>query len=268
LALARYYEEIGEQMLPHVRGRPLSLLRWQSGERSEKGGLFLRHARAWGPSELRRIRIQEKTKIGEYLVVDSVAALVALAQMDILEIHTWNSIAEDLERPNRIVLDLDPADVAWPDVVAAAHEIRDRLLKYRLMSWVKTTGGKGLHVVVPLVPSAGWDDCLAFTRDFARKLAADAPTRYLATMAKSARKGRIFIDYLRNNRTSTAVAAYSIRARAGAPVSVPLDWDELDPRAPAPPVFSMTSAIRRFAGGGDPWKGYWRRKQRLPLFGE
>ena len=229
MELARYYEAIGETMLPHVRGRPLTLVRWAEGREVEKGGVYLRHARAWGPPALRRVRIREKTKVGEYLVADTVAALVSLAQMDILEIHTWNATVDDIERPDRLVFDLDPApDVSWKRVVAAARHVRDRLSALGMSSWVKTTGGKGLHVVAPVERSAGWDEWLAFSREFVRVLDHDEPDRYVMTMSKSARRGKIFVDYLRNNRTGTSIAAYSIRAKPNAPVSVPVDWDELD----------------------------------------
>lgn len=229
MRLARYYEAIGETMLPHVKGRPLTLVRWAEGREVDKGGVYLRHARAWGPPALRRVRIREKTKVGEYLVADTVAALVSLAQMDILEIHTWNATVDDIERPDRLVFDLDPApDVPWERVVAAARHVRDRLAGLGMSSWVKTTGGKGLHVVAPVERSAGWDEWFEFSRQFVRVLSHDEPDRYVMTMSKSARRGKIFVDYLRNNRTGTSVAAYSIRAKPNAPVSMPVDWDALD----------------------------------------
>lgn len=261
--LARYYAAVGEVMLPHVRGRPLSLVRW-SETPNEKGGVFLRHAKAWGPAELRRVEIQEKTKVGDYLVADHRSALVALAQWDILEIHTWNCTADDLERPDRIVFDLDPApDVAWADTVRAARIIKDRLAAARLASWVKTTGGKGLHVVVPLRPRAGWGDVAAFARTFASELAAKDPKRFVATMAKEERTGRVFIDYLRNTRASTSVAAFSTRSRPGGTVSMPVRWeglDEVDPKG-----FTMATVRDRLVDKGrDPWEGYWRTDQLLP----
>jgi bifunctional non-homologous end joining protein LigD len=172
--------------------------------------------------------------VGEYLVADTVAALVSLAQMDILEIHTWNATVDDIERPDRLVFDLDPApDVPWKRVVAAARHVRDRLAGLGMSSWVKTTGGKGLHVVAPVERSAGWDEWLAFSREFVRVLSHDEPDRYVMTMSKSARRGKIFVDYFRNNRAGTSIAAYSIRAKPNAPVSVPVDWDALDDLDPA-----------------------------------
>ncbi len=264
LELARYYAAVGPHMVPHVRGRPLSLLRWAGGKETAKGGTFLRHARAWGPDALRRVTIQEKTKVGEYLIADSTEALVSLAQMDILEIHTWNSTFDHLEHPDRVVFDLDPApDVAWPAVVRAAKDLRDRLQDLRLKSWVKTTGGKGLHVVVPLAPRADWSTSFAFTRRFVDELAREEPERFVATMAKAERRGRIFLDYLRNSRTSTSVAAYSIRARPGPTVSVPLAWRELDDVDPG--ALTASVVLRRLGGRWkDPWLPYWNTRQTLP----
>src|SRR3954471_22418454 len=147
--LARYYERIAGWIVPHVAGRPLTLLHCTAGIAAPCS--FLKHAKAWGPNALRRVRIQEKTKIGEYLVADSIEGVVSLAQMGIVEIHTWNSTADDIERPNRLVWDLDPGpDVSWKQVVRGAELVRDVLKTLKLTSWVKTTGGRGLHIVVPL----------------------------------------------------------------------------------------------------------------------
>ncbi len=263
LALARYYERVGEAMLPHVRGRPLTLVRWAEGKTTEKGGVYLRHAKAWGPKVLRRVEIREKQKVGEYLVVDDVAGLVGLAQMDILEIHTWSSTDDDVERPNRVVFDLDPApDVGWREVARAARLVKEKLDAIGLASFVKTTGGKGLHVVVPLVPDAEWDETFAFTRAFARLVVRENPKRFVDAVPKHARRGKILIDYLRNNRGNTSVAAFSTRAREGAPVSVPIAWDEID--APRPPQWNTETVLARLADVDDPWRAYFRTRQRLP----
>src|SRR5215203_3638103 len=163
IQLARYYEEIADWIVPHVEGRPLTLVHCPAG--LAEPCIFLKHAKAWGPSALRRVKIQEKTKVGEYLVADSLEAVVSLAQMGIVEIHTWNSIAEDVDRPNRIVWDLDPGpSVTWKQVGKAARVVRDVLLTLGLQSWVKTTGGRGLHVVAPLTPQRTVAECLQFSR--------------------------------------------------------------------------------------------------------
>ncbi|HEY1959738.1 MAG TPA: non-homologous end-joining DNA ligase [Polyangiaceae bacterium] len=243
LALARYYEGIAPWMLPHVVGRPLTLVRWAEGAQTEKGGVYLRHARAWGPRALTRVSIREKTKVGEYLVVESLEALVSLAQMDILEIHTWNATIDDLEHPDRVVFDLDPGPgVGWDAIANAARHVRRALEDEGLESSVKTTGGKGLHVIAPLARDRGWDECLAFSRDVVRRIVREDPARYVLTMSKAARPGRIFIDYLRNARANTSVAAYSTRARPNAPVSMPIAWDEIDDVDPA--AFTM-DAVRK-----------------------
>lgn len=265
LELARYYEAVGEHMLPHVAGRPLTLVRWAEGKATEKGGVYLRHARAWGPDVLRRVRIPERTKVGEYLVAETVEALVGLAQMDILEIHTWSSTTRDLEHPDRLVFDLDPAPgVAWAEVVRAARLVRERLADLDLESWVKTTGGKGLHVVAPLEPEATWDECLGFARAFARLLSREEPKRFVDAVSKQTRRGKILVDYLRNNRTNTSVAAFSTRARPRAPVSVPVAWEELDAISGSD-AWDTTTVRERLAGERvGPWARYFRTSQRLP----
>ena len=266
LELARYYEAVAERMLPHVAGRPLTLVRWAEGKKTEKGGLYLRHAKAWGPEVLRRVRIREKTKTGEYLVADTPAALVGLAQMGILEVHTWSSTADDVERPNRIVFDLDPApDVKWREVARAAKLLRERLEALGLASFVKTTGGKGLHVVVPLDPDADWDETFAFTRAFARLVVREDPKRFVDTVPKSARSGKILVDYLRNNRGNTSVAAWSTRARPGAPVSLPIAWDDVMVDRSRRP-FTWKDAVR-MRDDADPWAAYWTTHQELPRVG-
>jgi bifunctional non-homologous end joining protein LigD len=262
LDLARYFEAVADWMVPHVRGRPLTLVRCPEG--IGRSCFFMKHSRAWGPSGLRRVRIQEKTKIGEYLVADSAAALVGLAQMGVIEIHTWNSTDDHLEQPDRIVFDLDPGpDVAWREVVAAARLVRSTLEAVELRSFVKTTGGRGAHVVVPLMPRAGWSECLRFAHAIADAIARHDPRRYTTTFTKAGREDKILLDYLRNNRTNTSIAAYSTRARPGAPVSMPLDWDELSPRAASHQytVANVAHRLRRLRQ--DPWKDYWRMRQSL-----
>jgi len=260
LHLARYYEAIERWIVPHVRGRPLTLLHCPRGA----GGpcTFLRHTRAWGPTALRRVHIQEKTKVGEYLVADDLAGVVALAQMGVVEIHTWNSLADDVERPNRLVWDLDPGpEVTWATTVAAARFVRDLLTTMGLAAWVKTTGGRGIHVVVPIVPQRDWSECLAFTRALSEAIVRSDPDRYTTSFTKRGRERQILLDYLRNNRTNTSVCAFSPRARPGAPVSVPVEWDELDD---AEDQWTLATIGRRLARlRRDPWKDYWKTKQRV-----
>ncbi len=264
--LALFYESIAEWILPHLKDRPTTLVRCPEGV--DKECFYQKHTGYWAPEGVRRLKIQEKTKVGEYLVVDSLPALVGLVQIGILEIHTWNSVVQRLERPDRVVFDLDPGPgVEWKRVIEAARLIRERLRALKLESFVKNTGGKGLHVVVPLSPGASWDEGSAFARAVAEGIAREDPRGYIARMAKDERKGRIFIDYLRNVRGATSVAAYSTRAKPQAPVSVPLDWDELSPRV-GPDHYTIANLPRRLAGlKADPWAGYWTARQKLPAAG-
>jgi bifunctional non-homologous end joining protein LigD len=252
--VARYYESVAAAMLPHLRGRPLTLFRCPEGLEGECR--FMRHSKAWAPPAVRRVRIPEKTKVGEYLVVDTEAALLSLVQMDVLELHTWNSTVERVEEPDRIVLDLDPGpEVPFAEVIRAARLARDALAAVGLAAFVKTTGGAGLHVVAPVVP-APWHECLALSRTIAAALARHDPSRFTIAYARAGRERKILVDYLRNNRTNTSVAAFSARARAAATVSVPIAWEELGARL-RPERHTIRSVPRRLrALGADPWRGY------------
>lgn len=263
LDLVRYVDEVGEWMLPHVAGRPLTLVFCPDGITGECQ--YLKHGKTWGPKSLRRVKIREKTKVGEYMVADTVEGLLTIMQMNWLEVHTWNVTTAHLEQPDRLVFDLDPGpDVAWRDVVAAARETRALLQAHELESWVKTTGGRGLHLVAPLVPEADWGTGLAFAETIAATLVQSAPRRYTTTFSKAGRARQILVDVMRNNRANTAVAAFSPRARAGAPVSTPLAWDELSTRRP-PERFTVQSVPRRLQRlTGDPWVGYWTCRQHVP----
>jgi bifunctional non-homologous end joining protein LigD len=262
LDLARYYESIADWIVPHVAGRPLTLVRCPEGVTGEC--FFMKHSKVWAPEPLRRVRIQEKTKVGEYLIADTLAGVVGLVQMGVLEIHTWNSQFEDIERPNRIVFDLDPGEaVTWPAVVTAARVVRRAVEALDLECFLKTTGGRGLHVVVPLLPHAGWSQCLEFSRALSERLERADPDIYTTQFAKAGRERKILIDYLRNNRTNTSIAAYSTRARAGAPVSVPIRWDELKDSV-KPGAFTVQTVPARLKRlTADPWADYWRSRQKL-----
>jgi bifunctional non-homologous end joining protein LigD len=261
--LAEFYESIAPWILPQLRGRPLTLVRCPDGLGGEC--FYMKHSGVWGPPALRRIRIREKTKVGEYLVVDDLAGLVSLVQMGILEIHTWNSTAEHLETPDRVVFDLDPGpEVPWRAVLQAARLVRTTLEGVGLESFVKTTGGQGLHVVVPLRPEAGWEESFEFSRRVAEAIVQGDPTRYTVEMPKAPRRSKILLDYLRNRRGNTSIAAYSTRARASASVSTPIAWDELTPRLRSD-SFTLANLPRRLARlREDPWARYAALSQRLP----
>lgn len=253
--LARYYEEIQDWILPHLIRRPLSLVRCPRGRTEEC--FFQRHPRVAIPDRVPRVDIPEKQGSAEYVYVESAADLVALVQAGALEIHPWGSRISDVERPDNLVFDLDPAPgVAWQEILRVAGTLRERLESLGLSSFVRTTGGKGLHLVVPLLPEADWKQAKAFAKAVAQQHARDDPRRLTATLSKAKREGRVFIDYLRNGRGATAVASYSARARQRAPVAVPVRWDELNAALRAD-RYTVGNLRRRLSAlGGDPWAGF------------
>jgi bifunctional non-homologous end joining protein LigD len=263
LGLARYYEAVADWMVPHVADRPLSLVRCPEGERG--ACFYQKHAAPGVPKQVKRVRIRESGGgPASYLYVDDLPGIIALAQIGVLEIHPWGTRVERIERPDRLVLDLDPAPgLPWPRVVEAAEEARALLQDQGLVSFVKTTGGKGLHVVVPLRPEAGWDVLRAVGEGIGAAMTRRAPDRYTINPLKAARRGRIFIDYLRNVRGATAVAAYSPRAKAGAPVSTPLAWSELSAKT-NPAAFTVATVPRRLTAlRKDPWADFFSVDQAI-----
>lgn len=256
--LADYYAAVAERILPHLVGRPLSLLRCPEGH--DKPCFFQRHL---GEGEAPAVHRGGADK-ERYVYSDDLAGLISLVQLGGLELHPWGSLAETIERPDRLVLDLDPGpDVGWGEVCDAAREVRERLRALGLESFLKATGGKGLHVVLPLQPALDWDAHKAFAKSLAEAMARDQPRRYTANMAKTHRHGRIFVDYLRNGRGATAIAPWSTRARVGAPVAMPLRWDELDGLAGAD-LYSLANTPHRLAAlRADPWQGFFELRQRL-----
>jgi bifunctional non-homologous end joining protein LigD len=259
--LAEYYLAVAEVMLPHVARRPVTMVRCPGG--AEKKCFYQRHAASGVLPELREIPIPGFDE--PYLYIENAAGLIAMVQMGTLEIHPWGVTVERPDRPDRIVFDLDPDEgLCFAEVVRATLEVRERLAALGLESFVKTTGGKGLHIVLPIEPVAEWRAAKAFAKSFSEAMAADSPERYLTKVSKAERSGRIFIDYLRNDPTSTAVGPYSTRSRPGAPVATPLDWNEvaedLDPRA-----FDVATVPERLRVlGRDPWAEIGAVRQRLP----
>jgi bifunctional non-homologous end joining protein LigD len=261
--LADYYWAIASHMLPHIEGRPVSLVRCPDG--SEKPCFYQKHVNAMLPPGITSVDVPDKKtgKIEPYITLSTAEALAGLAQMGVLEVHPWGSRNEDLEHPDRIIIDLDPdAAIAWPRLAESAGEVRKELKKLGLESFLKSTGGKGLHVVIPFVPEYDWAVIKQFAHAFVLKMEKDQPGLYLTKMSKAARKDRIFLDYLRNERGATAVAAFSPRARAGAAVSLPLDWGDLT---------AATRTVVRVADFAewqgqlkrDPWKEFLKLRQRI-----
>jgi bifunctional non-homologous end joining protein LigD len=262
LDVAQYYDRVAEAMMPHVDGRALTLVR--CGEGIAHGCFFMKHSKVWSPPALTRVKIREKTKIGEYLVIESPEAIISLVQMDILEIHTWNTRHQKIEHPDRIVLDLDPGpDIDWKTIVSSARTVRKLLQTLDLDSFVKTTGGRGLHVVIPLAPQHDWKACLDFSRAVAEALTRHDPDLFTTTFAKRGRERQILVDYMRNNRTNTSIAAFSTRAREGAPVSVPVSWTELTSSLDPASFTVMTVPQRLARQRRDPWAEYFTLKQKL-----
>ncbi|HWG79590.1 MAG TPA: non-homologous end-joining DNA ligase [Stellaceae bacterium] len=258
--LADYYLAAADRMLPHVTKRPLTLVRCPAG--SERKCFYQRHAGSGVPDELGQVPIAGFAE--PYLYIKDTAGLIALVQMGVLEIHPWGARIDRPDRPDRIVFDLDPGEgLDFAAVVAAALDVRERLERLGLAAFAKTTGGKGMHVVVPIARRHTWQAVKAFAKATAEAMAAGAPARFLTRIAKAERKGRIFIDYLRNDPTSTAVAPYSTRARAGAPVAMPLAWDEVTPKLD-PAAFTLASVPRRIARLPDPWAEIDRHAAALP----
>lgn len=254
--LADYYQRHADQILPYLENRPLSFVRCPEGAAGEC--FFQKHHNASTPDEIETTGIREKDgKTGQYLVIRTKEALVSAAQVGALELHIWGARANTLEKPERIVFDLDPdEELDFADVRSAAIEVRDVLDALGLKSFALLTGGKGVHVIAPIARRSSWDDVKTFSHDLAHRLASTAPDRYVAKMSKAKRRGRIFIDYLRNERGSTAVAPFSPRRKPDATVATPVSWQEL-PRIPSAGAFTIRTLDQRLARlRADPWEGY------------
>jgi bifunctional non-homologous end joining protein LigD len=259
--VAEYYAAAGERLAPHLLNRAVSIVRCPTGVNGQK--FYQKNLHAGMPAGLASVHVKLRSTEGDFIVCDDLADVIGLVQMGVLEFHPWASTAEDLEHPDRVVFDLDPGtDVGWDGVIDAARLVRTMLTKVGLTPFLKTTGGKGLHVVAPLTPKAGWDEVKAFSLAVAQTLAAADPNRYTTNMLKDKRSGRIFVDYLRNARGATSVAPYSTRARPGATVSMPITWAQLGTVDPAAFTVHTVPGILAKARS-DPWKDF--DDARVPL---
>lgn len=263
--LAEYYDAVAENLLPHIADRPLSIVRCPDG--NSKPCFFQKHVGFGLPAGIKTVSIRNrKTRDKEdYLTVDSSEGLIGLAQMGVLEIHTWGSHNGSLEHPDRVVFDLDPdAAIRWKTLAETAREFKRRLTKLGLVSFVKSTGGKGLHVVVPIRPDHEWPAIKEFAHGLALELERENPELYVTKMTKAMRKNRIYLDYLRNDREATSVAPYSPRARSGVPVAMPLRWSELS--AAKPPSFHLLDFAKwKSRLRHDPWDEMLKIKQKIPV---
>jgi bifunctional non-homologous end joining protein LigD len=259
--LVAYYEAVAGRMLPHIVRRPLSLVRCPQGRAQAR--FFQKHDSGGFPPDFHKVPIAEKDgEVEDYMYVEDLAGLAAGVQMNTLEYHIWGSHVDDIERPDRLIFDIDPDEgLAFSHTREAALDFHDRLAALGLKTFALVTGGKGVHVVAPLAPRLAWSEVKSFCRGFAEKVAAEAPDRFTANIRKASRKGRMFVDYLRNERGATAIAPFSTRAREGAPCAVPVSWEELVTldRANA---FSLDEAAAR-ARAPDPWAGYFDLRQTL-----
>jgi bifunctional non-homologous end joining protein LigD len=261
--LADYYWVVAPHMLPYIEGRPLSLVRCPEG--SEKPCFYQKHVNHMLPPGIGPVDVPDKKtgKIEPYITLSTAEALSGLAQIGVLEIHPWGSCNDDLEHPDRIIIDLDPdTAISWSRLAESATEVRKQLKKLGLESFVKSTGGKGLHVVVPIIAEYDWAVIKQLAHSFVLQMEKEEPTLYLTKMSKVARKGRIFLDYLRNERGATAVAPFSPRARPGAAVSLPLNWSDLKlPERPMVHVADFEEWKGRLSR--DPWKQFLKSSQRI-----
>jgi bifunctional non-homologous end joining protein LigD len=248
--LARYYEAVGEIMVPHVRGRPLNLERLPDGIEGQR--FFQQRASDHFPHWVGRVTVDKEGGTVAHAVASDTATLVYLAGQGCITLHAWTSRADRLDRPDRLIVDLDPSDGTPADVRTAAADVGDVLRDLGLEPFAMTTGSRGFHVVVPLQRRADHATVLAFARDLAAVLAA-GDERFTVEQRKAKREGRILLDVMRNAYAHTAVAPYSVRARPGAPVATPLRWDELADPATTPSGFTLRDVPRRIAEEGDPW---------------
>jgi bifunctional non-homologous end joining protein LigD len=263
--VADYYRAVADRILPGLVGRPLSLLRCPDGVGGEC--FFQKNHRGALGGHVDAIALSKKRgERARYIAIHDLAGLLELVQMNVLEFHPWGSTAADLEHPDVLVFDLDPGPgLGWADIVAAARDLRGRLDEIGLQSFPRLSGGKGVHVVLPVAPVHDWDTAKGFCEAVARTMAQLAPQRYVASASKQLREGRLFIDWLRNGRGATSVASWSLRARPGAGVAMPVRWEELG-RSSSGDHYDLARALARARRlKADPWDGWdAARRQRLP----
>lgn len=260
--LAEYYLFVSDKIMPHIADRPLSMVRCPEG--ASEPCFFQRHVGLGKSPYLHEVTVAVKGEARDYLMIHDVKGLLSLVQWGVIELHPWQCAAKNLDKPDRMIFDLDPdPSVSLKQLIDGAHEVRQRMQELGLTSFLKTTGGKGLHVVVPMTPSYGFPAIKSFARAIAESMASDSPTKYIAQMSKAKRTGKIFVDYLRNEVTSTAVAPYSARAHEGATVSTPLAWQELTEKLKLPSFTIGAVSQRLKKQRKDPWQDFSKTKQKI-----
>jgi bifunctional non-homologous end joining protein LigD len=262
LDLVRYYESVAGFILPHLQGRPTSLVRAPSGITGEL--FFQKHPEKLKIPDITELDPKLWPGHASLLEINSVEALVGAAQMNVIEFHTWNALSKHIDQPDRFILDLDPGEgVTWPRLQEAAVLTRTLLEELELKAWLKTSGGKGLHVVVPIAPRQGWDVVKAFSQAVVQHMARVIPQRFVAKSGGSNRVGKIFIDYLRNGHGQTTACAFSARSRPGMGVSIPVAWEDL-PQLKSGAQWTVLTAREYLSfQKDDPWADYWKTRQRL-----
>lgn len=262
IAIARYYESVADWILPYVKERPLSVMRCPDGITSDC--FFQKHLKHKLPKDIERISINQNGKIVNSFIINSMAGLINLVQLGVLEFHTWGESYSHSGYPDHVIFDFDPeANITWQQTIEATLALREILYDINLVSFVKTTGGKGLHVVVPVKPIYTWQQIHHFAKSIANTLAKLNPNLFIATAAKAKRHNKIFVDYLRNSQSATAIAPYSTRARPNAPIATPLAWEELSEKIPSN-YFTVNNIAKRLANlKTDPWKKFFKLKQTI-----
>ena len=259
--LIRYYQRISSWMLPHLEGRPLALQRFPDG--IDKPGFFQKAAAAYYPAWIKKVTVQKEGGTVKHVVCDDVATLVYLANQACITPHIWLSHVDKLQFPDQMIFDLDPSTEDFATVIDAALLLKGVLDDLELPAYVRATGSRGLHVAVPLNREHDFDAVRAFARRVAEIIVAQDPSRYTIEQYKNKRRGRVFVDVNRNAYAQTAVAIYAVRARNGAPVSVPLAWSELRKKGLRPDGVTIRTVFERVDKGDDPWEDFWRRAASL-----
>jgi len=263
LELVEYYRRIAPTILPYLRGRPLAMERYADG--IDSPGFFEKNARPYYPDWIQIVPIPKQKGLVRHVICSDTATLVYLANLAVMTPHAWLSRVDKLENPDQMIFDLDPSDENFRAVCTAAKRLREQLKARGLASFVKSTGSRGLHVLVPIDRHAKFDQVRAFARDVAAQLAESDPEHLTTEVRKSKRQGRIFVDTARNAYAQTAAPPYAVRPRDGAPVATPLNWNELDSRSLTPDRFNIRNIFDRLEKIRDPWKDLKKYSQRIPL---